>query len=211
MCVGGWCRGRGGEQRAGEGTQEGARASSGGAHSAAAAAAARARASRRRRVSQRHSRRRRRLARQQRALRLERVCRRGCARATGDGGTEVEARERAQGPGPRHMRATAARHAPGCERMAETSPRMDSSMLWLVLADVSNQPMKPCSLQKPSSCSRRSDASGRSHLLASRTTGSGLPLGSVTFESISRFHLSTLVNVSSRDRSKTSTAPKASL
>jgi len=42
---------------------------------------------------------------------------------------------------------TRARHAPGWERMAATRPRTLSSMLWLVLALVANQPTKPWSLQ----------------------------------------------------------------
>lgn len=82
----------------------------------------------------------------------------------------------------------------------------------LTLADVSNQPRKPVSLQK---LSIRAELFALSffwsHLLASSTDGMGLPLASFTLLSRSCFHLETASNVEPLVTSNTTKAPTASL
>ena len=76
--------------------------------------------------------------------------------------------------------------------------RAAASMLWSSFADVSNHVRKPCLSQNWSRNSVSISTPSMSRLFASSTTGSGSPFGRMTFESISRFHFSTVRNVSGR-------------
>lgn len=82
----------------------------------------------------------------------------------------------------------------------------------LTLAEVSNHPLKPCSLQNWSIWEGLWPLSFFwSHLLAKRTAGMGLPFGRWTLLSRSVFHFRIASNVEPRDKSKTTKAPTASL
>lgn len=82
----------------------------------------------------------------------------------------------------------------------------------LTLAEVSNHPVKPWSLQNWSIWEGLWLPSFFwSHLLARRTAGMGLPLGRWTLLSRSLFHFKTASNVELLERSKTTNAPRASL
>lgn len=82
----------------------------------------------------------------------------------------------------------------------------------LTLAEVSNQPRKPVSLQKLSMSALLLKLSFFwSHLLASSTDGMGLPLASFTLLSRSCFHLDTASKVEPLVTSNTTKAPTASL
>ncbi len=85
---------------------------------------------------------------------------------------------------------------------------MNTEWAYITLADVSNQPKNPASLQKLSICEELLDPSFFwSHLLARRTEGMGLPLASFTLLSKSCFHFETASNVEPRVMSKKQTHP----